>query len=364
MFEELTNILDGFLDDGIPGYDCIVLHKGNVLYRHMNGYSDKENKIPVNGKERYNLYSASKMITCTAALMLYEKGCFKLEDKLCDYMPEFKEMYFKADGDIKMCSKPITVENLFCMTAGFSYNLNSPMLKKAREETDNRCPTREVMKYLAQEPLLFEPGERWEYSLCHDVLAAFVETVSGMRFGEFVRKNIFEPLGMKNSTYNLDDSQIDTVSAQYTYNAESGIAEPRSKTIDYKLGYEYESGGAGCISTLEDYTLFLEALRKGELIKNETVKLMSSNRLKINQCKNYWLKDRGYGLGVSCANSEFPNAPFGWGGAAGAYPLIDLKNELTFYYVQHVLNTNNELRNDKLYDFFTNRLAVELGKTE
>lgn len=360
MFNELTNILDGFINDGIPGYDCIVLHKGNVIYRHMNGYSDKQAKIPVSGNERYNLYSASKMITCTAALILYEKNLISLEDKLYEYMPEFRDMYVKDGQYIRKASKHITVENLFCMTAGFSYNLNSPMLQRVREDTNGKCPTREVMRYLAKEPLLFEPGERWEYSLCHDVLAALVETVSGVTFGEFVKKHIFDPLGMKNSTYKLDDSQIDTVSTQYTYNAEKGVIEPRSKAIDYKLGSEYESGGAGCISTLTDYTLFLEALRKGELLSKETVRLMSKNRLVKKQLEGYWVEGRGYGLGVACANDEFPDAPFGWGGAAGAYPLIDINHELTFFYIQHVLNTNCDLRNNKLYDFFTKQLVPNI----
>ena len=358
MFEELTKILDGFISDGIPGYDCVVLHRGNIIYRHMNGYSDKQAGIPVIGNERYNLYSASKMITCTAALMLYEKNIISLDDKLYEYMPEFQYMYVKNGQSVKKASNPITIENLFCMTAGFSYNLNSPMLQKVREDTQGKCTTREVMRYLAKEPLLFEPGERWEYSLCHDVLAALVETVSGMSFGKFVNKHIFKPLGMKDSTYNLDDGQIGTVSTQYSYNTEKGIIEPCSKYIEHKLGSEYESGGAGCISTLTDYTLFLEALRKGELLKDETVELMSKNKLTQKQAKSYWLKDRGYGLGVACANDEFPNAPFGWGGAAGAYPLIDVSKELTFFYIQHVLNTNCDSRNAKLYNFFTKQLVA------
>ena len=192
------------------------------------------------------------------------------------------------------------------------------------------------------------------------MLAALVETVSGVTFGEFVKKHIFDPLGMKSSTYRLDDSQIDTVSTQYIYNAKKGVIEPRSKAIDYKFGSEYESGGAGCISTLADYTLFLEALRKGELLNKETVKLMSKNRLTPNQLKGYWIKGRGYGLGVACANDKFPDAPFGWGGAAGAYPLIDINHELTFFYIQHVLNTNCDLRNNKLYDFFTKQLVPNI----
>ena len=341
MFTKLVQKLDSFIEMGIPGYDCIVYRKGECVFRHFSGYSDTLNKIPINGKEVYNLYSCSKFITCAAALMLYEKGLFKLEDKLSDYMPEFEEMCVKTSDGIKKAKKSITIENLFCMTAGFSYDLNSPMIIKCKEETNGKCQTRELMKYLAKEPLLFEPGEGWEYSLCHDVLAALVEVVSGMRFGEFVKENIFKPLGMENSTFLLDDSHLDIVSTQYTFNDETKRSEICPKTIVYKFGTEYESGGAGCISTAEDYIKFLEGLRTGKLLKPETVNLMSTNRLTSEQLKSYYVKNYGYGLGVRCSMGNDNITDFGWGGAAGAYAFVDVKNKISAFYVQHVLNSPN-----------------------
>ena len=336
MFTELTKKLDSFIELGIPGYDCIVYHNGECVYHHQNGYSDKENKIKMNGSERYNIYSCSKPITCIAALQLYEKGLFKLEDKLSDYMPEFETMYVKTDDGVKKAQRSITIKDLFCMTAGFSYSLSSPMIELCKKETDGRCQTRELMKYLAKEPLLFEPGERWEYSLCHDVLAAFVEVVSGMRFGEYVKKNIFEPLGMNNSTFLLDDSELDAICPQYT----GENAQLRAKTIDYKLGSEYESGGAGCISTVEDYIKFLEAMRIGDIIlKKETIDLMSTNHLTDSQRVSYWLDDYGYGLGVRCPMDDTVT-DFGWGGAAGSYLFIDRENGITAFYAQHVLSSS------------------------
>lgn len=339
MFTKLIQKLDSFTEMGTPGYDCVVYRKGECVFRHFSGYSDAVNKIPMNGKEVYNLYSCSKVITCTAALILYEKGLFKLEDKLSDYMPEFEEMHVKTPDGIKKAEKSITIENLFCMTAGFSYELDSPMIKKCKEDTNGRCQTRELMKYLAKEPLLFEPGEHWEYSLCHDVLAAFVEVISGMRFGEFIEENIFKPLGMKNSTFLLDGSRLDIVSTQYKFNNETNHAEICSKAIGYKLGTEYESGGAGCISTVDDYIKFLEGLRTGKLLKPKTIDLMSTNHLTSQQRETYWVENYGYGLGVRCSMGDDNITDFGWGGAAGAYLLIDIKNEITAFYAQHVLNS-------------------------
>ena len=101
MFEITKNFCDSFLELGVPGFDLAVYKDGNCILRHMNGYSDYENKVKINGSERYNIYSCSKVITCTAALQLWERGLFSLEDKLSDYMTEFKEMTVRTESGIK-----------------------------------------------------------------------------------------------------------------------------------------------------------------------------------------------------------------------------------------------------------------------
>ena len=156
MFEKIKSFLDSFLDLGLPGFDFSVYKDGKPALRYMNGYSDLENKIPVNGKERYNIYSCSKVITCVSLMQLWEKGLFSLEDRLADYMPEFAEMNIKTEDGVRKAEKPILIKHLFEMTAGFSYNGLSENMMKARQETGGRCPTRETMKYLAKDPLLFE----------------------------------------------------------------------------------------------------------------------------------------------------------------------------------------------------------------
>jgi len=217
MFENIKKICDICLELGLQGYDLIVYKDGKCVYRKFDGYSDIENKVPMNGKERYNIYSCSKPITATAALQLWEKGLFSLEDKLADYMPEFSRMTVKTDDGIKKAENPILIKHLFEMTAGFSYDVNSPSLKKCYEETNGKCPTREAMKYLAKEPLLFEPGDRWHYSLCHDVLAALVEVISGEKFEIYVKKNIFDKVGMKDTTFMLPESELSTIAEQYRF---------------------------------------------------------------------------------------------------------------------------------------------------
>ena len=349
MFENLKNFCDSFLDAGLPGFDIAIYRKGESLFRYMNGYSDLENKVKINGKERYNIYSCSKVITCTAALQLWEKGKFLLGDKLSDYMPEFLNMNVKTESGIKKAKNPILIRHLFEMTAGFSYDVASKSLLRCREETGGKCQTREAMKYLAKEPLLFEPGDRWEYSLCHDVLAALIEVLSGKKFEEYVKKNIFDVLDMQNTTFMLPESEIETISPQYRF--EDGKPVNVGKHIvAYKIGSEYASGGAGCISTVDDYMKFLEGLRTGKLIKPETLKCMTTDRLTEDQKRTYWLSgSHGYGLGVK--TPKVKSHDFGWGGAANAYLAVDTENEISVYFGAHMLSSPTQGIRNKIYPF-------------
>lgn len=351
MFEKLEQFCDSFLKLGVPGFDLAVYKDGECILRYMNGYSDLENKVKVNGNERYNIYSCSKVITSTAALQLLERGLFSLDDKLSDYMPEFKEMTVKTDDGIKKAENPILIKHLFGMTAGFSYDCCSPQLKKAISETNGKCPTREVMKYLAKEPLIFEPGDRWEYSLCHDVLAAFVEVISDEKFETYVKKNIFDVVGMNNSTFMLPESEIETVAPQYRF--VDGKAVNVGKHIsNYKIGTEYASGGAGCISTVDDYIKFAEGLRTYKLLKSETVEAMRTDRLTDEQKRTYWVKkSHGYGLGVRCPKGDKRYVDFGWGGAAGAYLAIDVQNAISVFFAKHMLSSPAQGLRSMLYRF-------------
>lgn len=351
MFEKTRKFCDSFLELGVPGFDLAVYKNGKCILRYINGYSDFENKVPMNGTERYNIYSCSKVITCTAALQLWEKGLFSLEDKLSDYMPEFSDMTVKTDEGIRKAENPILIKHLFEMTAGFSYNCGSPELKKAIAETKGKCPTREIMKYLAKEPLLFEPGDRWEYSLCHDVLVAFVEVISGEKFEVYVKKNIFDVLGMKDSTFMLPEEEIDTVAEQYKF-TNGELINVGKHITSYKIGTEYASGGAGGISTVDDYIKFLEGLRTYKLLKPETLELMITHRLSENQERTYWAKNtHGYGLGVRCPRGDDRYIDFGWGGAASAFLAVDIENEISIYFGCHLLSSPAQGIRTLLYRF-------------
>lgn len=340
MFEELIQKLDSFIDMGVPFCDCAVMKNGKYIFRHSVGYTDLEKKIPITGKEIYNIYSCSKLITCVAALQLWEKGCFGLDDALAKYMPEFENMKVKTDDGIKTACNKITIRHLFTMTAGFGYDLMSPEIKKCQAETNGECQTRELMKYLAKEPLLFEPGYRWEYSLCHDVLAALVEVIAGTVFSDYVKQNIFDICGMKNSSFAVNADNIDKLCSQYKYNEIRKEISECVKTNEFKLGTRYESGGAGCVSSVEDYIKFLESIRTYKIIKKDTVDLLSSNQLTEEQINmpTYWLgKKYGFGLGVRCPWEKSMVTDIGWGGTAGAHYFIDRTRNICVYLGAHIL---------------------------
>lgn len=355
-FSRLQTFLD-FLPEGkgIPGVDCSVYKDGAEVFRHSAGYNDIERKTPVRRDALYNMYSCSKVATCTAALTLYERGKFLLGDPVYEYLPEFRDVTVRISGTEAVPSeKPITVRQLFNMTAGLDYDLVAPELRKVKAETGGRCPTRETIKALAARPLWFIPGTKWQYSLCHDVLGAMIEAISGQSFGSYMKENIFDPAGMKDTCFFLPESKKDRFAVQYTYNLNTKLPEKILPGNVYRLGTEYESGGAGLISSVDDYIRFLYALANsgvtetGErLISPATINLMRTDTLsEENRASFDWeqMVGYGYGLGVRtmidrmCGGSNGPVGEFGWGGAAGQYILIDPENHLAMFYAQHMLN--------------------------
>ena len=338
MFENVKKLLDVSVEVGTPAMELSVFHNGEPVFYERRGVRD-EAGTPLGDGELYNIYSCSKFITCAAALKLFERGAFRLEDDVADYIPAFADIKVKKNGGTFKAEKKMKVSQLFDMTAGLSYYCESPEIRRGILETEGRCPTVKMMDYIAEMPLEFEPGENWNYSLCHDVVAALVEVVSGIRFGEYVKREIFDKLGMADTTFAFPKEKIERICSQYSYDAEKKqYINIGKETHRYRLGTEYESGGAGCVSSVADYMKFLEGMRRGEVLKPETVALMKKNRLSDGQLKSFWgANGYGYGLGVRAPLFPGKRTDYGWGGAAGAFAAVDDVNGITLYYSQHVL---------------------------
>ena len=319
-----------------PTHDCIVKKDGETVARII-GRDETVHKRELTGKEKYNLYSCSKPITCVVALTLYEKDKFALDDDLAEYLPEFGDMLVRSGCGAFPAKNKIKVRDLFTMTAGFDYSTDSPAIRRFKADTDGKCPTALFPKYLAAEPLSFEPRTSWEYSFCHDVLVCLVEKITGENFDDYARKVVFDPLGMKNTTYRLvaDEEK----SEQYMWNETEKRPIPCGNDIKwYKFGSEYESGGAGAISTVEDYIAFLEGLRTGKIIRPDTLALMSEDRLDdLTRHAYCGAEGYGYGLGVRVPLVGSSRTDIGWGGAAGSFLALDVRNGISVFCALHTL---------------------------
>ncbi len=384
-FTKLKAYMDRLVSEyNTPGVDCIVYKDHEMLFRYYAGMSDIENGKNMDGSELYLIFSMTKMLTCTCALQLYEQGKYLMSDPLSKYMPEFEKMRVSLDefdnaNAAKIASgasmgeevnamgdgyakNPITIKDLFTMSAGLDYNLNADGIKKALAA--GKKSTRELVGALSETVLGFEPGTRYRYSLCHDVLGALVEVWSGKKLGEYMKENIFEPLGMKNTFFGLtkDEALLDKMAAIYTFKD----GEPKRLPLEcgYNLSDEYESGGAGLTSCTEDYALFLDALACGgigksgnRILSSSTVELMGTDHLTGKRSEDFdnMRSGYGYGLGVRThinkakSGSLSPIGEFGWDGAAGGFSMVDTKNNISLTYFQHVhcwdLRIQTEMRN-------------------
>ena len=342
-FSEVKRLMDeSVAQHGVPCSDIAIVYKGKIVYRYMNGTSDDEKKVPIKGDEQYFIFSATKPITCTAVLQLVEAGKLSLEDKVSDYIPEFENMMVKTEDGLKKAEKPITIKNLFTMTSGLNYNLANPSILAAKEKNPN-ASTMEMVRAMAGEPLEFEPGEHFLYSLSHDVLAAVAEVVTGMKFGDYLKENIFDVCGMTRTGFWTNEAAKDMVCSQYMYDPESGESSLMGKENVYILTPAYQSGGAGLISCVDDYIKFVTEMSNGNrLLKPETIELMRADQLGEQAYQDFQSGKTGYtyGLGVRTdAYGRFAHkGEFGWDGAAGAYVMIDPDNHIGIFYATHVRN--------------------------
>lgn len=353
MFEQTKQLCDSFLKMGIPGFDLMVMKDGECVLRYVKGYADPDTKAPMTGKEKYHIYSCSKLLTVVAALQLWEKGMFSLDDELSKYFPEYANMMVKTPEGLKPAKNPIIIRYLFQMTSGMNYDLGTPELKAYYDECGRTCPTLEMVRRFAKTPLEFEPGTNWRYSLSHDVLAGLVELLSGQKFEDYVKEHIFDPLGMTHSNFLHPMKDWEGFARQYLYNETTKEYTPLWRNI-YRPGNDYASGGAGCVSTVEDFMKFLEALRIGNsVLKKETIEMLSKDWLtdeqRVGYDAIYGTKNIGYGLGVRASRPTGKRTEFGWGGAAGAYASVDPVNNVTIYYSQHVLVSPNRSLRSWLY---------------
>lgn len=351
--KELTNYLNSLISRGIPSVDCSVYKEHECIYRYMTGYTDLGHTIEVSNDTQYLMFSMTKVQTMIALMQLVEQGKISLDDPVSRYLPAYENLTVVDKEGNEEPSKPVLIWHLASMQSGLDYNLDRPGIRSVLQKDGMNATTIDVVNSFVETPLNFQPGTRFCYSLSHDVIAAVIEVVSGMSFGEYMKKNIWEPLDMKRTHFAKPVNDEANLAVQYIM--EEDRFNPMEPTCNYQLSERYESGGAGLISCTEDYAKFADTIACGgvsntgiRIIKSETIELIKKNLLgeeAINDIETTMGRvGYGYGVGMQVLinpakiNSSSPVGVFGWDGAAGSCVTMDTNSKISLVYTMHVRN--------------------------
>jgi len=372
----ITEAVDRSIQDKrIAGAVTLVARHGKVAWLKAQGMMDREAAKPMQADAIFRICSMSKPITSMAAMMLYEEGRFLLDDPVSKYIPEFKNpkvLVKPAAGQPYTipATREVTIRNLLTHTSGLTYHWNrelGQMYKDANVAHGLLAYDGTIgdsVKRLAALPLLFNPGERWEYSLGVDGLGYLVEVVSGKTLDEFFRTRIFEPLGMKDTYFFVPEEKVGRLAAAYTWYPQKGLSRfPDTPIAEgpfvYSADYPYRgpkklfAGGAGLCSTAMDYARFCQMMLNGgkaggtRLISRKTVELMTSDRIgKIGP-------DQGFGLGFGVDGVKSPLEELGspgeynWGGFFYTAFVVDPKEDMITVFMAQ-LHPTGDLTLDRL----------------
>lgn len=388
-FTKLEQLIDNMQEVyGVPNCDCSVYYKHKEVFRRQAGFVDLDRKKPAGEDDLYFLYSASKMTLAVASMQLVERGMIALTDPVSKYLPEFASIQVKNGDELVPCQKQATIEDLLSMRGGLNYDCLTPGKRPDLEELAKNKPnftTQEYIHQLLKAPLDFEPGTRFQYSMCLDVMGAVIEIVTGQRYGDYVWENIGKPLGMQDMYLHVPPEKADRMVQQYAYDptSQNSIHTPEFNPIDklYNIavfGPNYDSAGGGIISRVSDYVLLADALANDgvgangtQIITRASIDDMRTNRLTTPEMFADHAKMQnfgyGYGLGVrTLVNPKAAKSPvgeFGWDGLGGAFFLSDVTNHVALFFLMSVTGMVHikAAVHNKLRDFTYEALEEELN---
>jgi CubicO group peptidase (beta-lactamase class C family) len=343
------------VDDGkVAGMITVVARHGKVAHFNTCGLADIKRETRMAPDTIFRFYSMTKPLTSTAIMMLYEEGCFQLDDPITRYLPCFKDMRVFAGGmrgklETVPAERDITFRDLLTHTSGLTYGFMeaTPVDAQYRDRgVDFQASDKtlaEVVEIAADIPLIAQPGAEWNYSIATDVLGHLVAVISGKPFEQFLRERVTGPLGMADTAFHVPADKLSRFAANYTSTADGRlmlIDDPRKSIFGTQR--QICSGGGGSVSTANDYLRFCQMmLNKGELdgvrlLGRKTVELMTTNHLRGDMAamgqprfseSSYF--GIGFGLGFSVmldpAKAQILGTPgeYAWGGAASTAFWID-----------------------------------------
>ncbi len=342
-FEKVDEATQRLIDQKkVAGAVVLVARHGKIVHFKASGQRDIANNLPMQRDTIFRIYSMTKPITTTAAMMLWEEGKFKLDDPVADYIPEFKNVQVQtkdAAGKLQLTppKRPMTVRDLMRHTSGLTYGWGASAVDRTYKSQAIMGRSRDLKDWtaaVAKIPLKFHPGEKFEYSVSIDVLGRLVEIWSGQPLDEFFALRIFKPLAMKDTGFFVPDEKLSRFAACYKPGARGVELMEAVATSHYRKKPLWLSGGGGLVSTARDYARFLVTLCNGgeldgvRLLKEDTVKIMTRNHVPAAALP-IGVGDRregvGFGLGFSVRMQPSKGDPGStpgecrWGGAASTH---------------------------------------------
>lgn len=362
--ECLREILASEVEDGwAAGVQAAVYEKGQEIFYHAYGMADRERGIPMGRDTICRMYSMTKPVTATAAWILKEQGLLDFRDPVEKYLPEFAHMQVLRNGVLSPAERSITVTDLLGMTSGIVYPdidaAGREMEKtfqelKASQAAGTPWDTREVLRHIAAVPLCAQPGSRWRYGLSADVLGGIIQVISGRKLSEFLKEEIFDPLEMEDTGFYVPEEKQDRFAQLYCLKEGGGCEIERERHLGLTLCLEpsaYEAGGAGLVSTIEDYSRFARMLAAGgqwegrRILSETSVDCFRKNMLseKLLPTIDFpHMKGYGYGnlmrvnLGLGESYSSEHPGEFGWDGWTGPYFTVDREHERVLIYMVQI----------------------------
>jgi len=345
----------------LAGAVTMIARHGEIVHFESTGRYGLDDDRPLDTDALFRIFSMTKPITTVAAMILYEEGAFHLGEPVAKYLPALEGMSLLVDGQLVAPNNTMTIEQLMTHTAGLTngWHVEHPVERAYRDAALQNSPDLDAfIKTLGTLPLRFEPGTRYHYSVATDVLGALVERLSGQTLEQFFHERIFEPLGMRDTYFNVPAEKADRLARDHLWDAErqqivpmpDGLLPPTS-------GVTLFSGGGGLISTAKDYWRFCEMLRRGghlegvRILGPKTVQAMTMARLtpevRDNGATEYpashLYPGQSYGLGFGVitdpAQSQVISSQgeYSWGGIANTKFWIDPEEDLVVILMTQVI---------------------------
>ncbi len=348
--------------------EITILRRGETVFSERYGSMDLEGQRPLPEDAVFRIYSMTKPIIAVAVLMLAEQGKLALQDPVAKFIPEFSDAQVSAHTNGKEVRRepaqtPVTLHHLMTHTAGLTYGGDEyPPVSTAYRENGidfsmAYANLAEMAAKVGRQPLFYQPGTRWIYSVANDILGRVIEVSSGMPLDHFFTNHIFAPLGMDDTGFHVSDAQKDRFVANFCYDAAGKLADCSAGSHERFLEHgTLLSGGGGLVSTSRDYLKFAQMLlgrgsfAGAQILTPQSVDLMTTNHLPGDLpsmgCATHSTMEMtgvGYGYGVSVMIDQnkvrFPcsNGDFGWAGVANTYFWVDPAEQLIVLFMSQLM---------------------------